>query len=240
MENGPDPTCGKQARPPLIREHVWAGDTFVDFEQGLNFCIRQIREAVGDAADSPRFIETLPRRGYRFLHARHIWRGPPQSRAAGDAPDCACRFACSGRIADTAFLALSLPDALTVSLSGLESLVVRSSLAAARFAEGDPPDAKTVVAETDVDMIVSWHAAARGRSDTRHQSAHRRGDAARCSGPTRRRRRSVTCFRCRMSSPAGSWRRCKLPLSDGRTAAAASGRTGERPGIRLLTCAATS
>src|SRR5215510_14587719 len=50
-----------------IREHVWCGDTFVDFEQGLNFCIRQIREALGDTADAPRFVETIPRRGYRFL-----------------------------------------------------------------------------------------------------------------------------------------------------------------------------
>src|SRR6476659_3302737 len=50
-----------------IRHHVWHGDTFVDFEQGLNFCIRQIREVLGDTADAPRFIETLPRRGYRFL-----------------------------------------------------------------------------------------------------------------------------------------------------------------------------
>src|SRR5580704_4925814 len=50
-----------------IRERIWRDDTFVDFEQGLNFCIRQIREAVGDTAAAPRFIETLPRRGYRFL-----------------------------------------------------------------------------------------------------------------------------------------------------------------------------
>src|SRR5712692_8686470 len=50
-----------------IRERIWCDDTFVDFEQGLNFCIRQIREALGDTADAPRFIETLPRRGYRFL-----------------------------------------------------------------------------------------------------------------------------------------------------------------------------
>src|SRR6516162_6398213 len=49
-----------------IRERIWS-DSFVDFEQGLNFCIRQIREALGDDADAPRFIETLPRRGYRFL-----------------------------------------------------------------------------------------------------------------------------------------------------------------------------
>lgn len=50
-----------------IRDHVWSGDTFVDFDQGLNFCIRQIREVLGDTADAPQFIETLPRRGYRFL-----------------------------------------------------------------------------------------------------------------------------------------------------------------------------
>src|SRR5579871_6262621 len=49
-----------------IREQIWT-DSFVDFEQGLNFCIRQIREALGDTAEAPRFIETLPRRGYRFL-----------------------------------------------------------------------------------------------------------------------------------------------------------------------------
>src|SRR5438046_9170814 len=49
-----------------IRERIWS-DSFVDFEQGLNFCIRQIREALGDSADAPRFVETLPRRGYRFL-----------------------------------------------------------------------------------------------------------------------------------------------------------------------------
>src|SRR5437667_10605945 len=50
-----------------IREHVWCDDTFVDFEQGLNFCIRQIREALGDTADSPRYIEPVPRPRSRFL-----------------------------------------------------------------------------------------------------------------------------------------------------------------------------
>src|SRR5215831_13138440 len=52
-----------------FRERVWRSDTIVDFEQGLNFCIRRIREVLGDTADAPRFIETLPRRGYRFVMA---------------------------------------------------------------------------------------------------------------------------------------------------------------------------
>jgi TolB-like protein/Flp pilus assembly protein TadD len=50
-----------------IMAEVWGKDVFVDFEHGLNFCIRQIRNALGDEADHPRFIETVPRRGYRFI-----------------------------------------------------------------------------------------------------------------------------------------------------------------------------
>jgi len=50
-----------------IQEHVWGLDTHVDFEQGINVCIRQIRQALGETATSPRFIETVPRKGYRFV-----------------------------------------------------------------------------------------------------------------------------------------------------------------------------
>ena len=50
-----------------LRNQNWPADTFVDFDNGLNTCINKLREALGDAADSPRFIETLPRRGYRFI-----------------------------------------------------------------------------------------------------------------------------------------------------------------------------
>jgi len=50
-----------------LAEGVWGTETFVDFDQGLNFCIRQIRGALGDSAESPRYVETLPRRGYRFV-----------------------------------------------------------------------------------------------------------------------------------------------------------------------------
>src|SRR6266404_1987108 len=52
-----------------IQQAIWEGVTFVDFEHGLNFCIKQIRAALGDNAQAPRFIETLPKRGYRFIAA---------------------------------------------------------------------------------------------------------------------------------------------------------------------------
>lgn len=50
-----------------LQQKLWASDTFVDFEHGLNKAINKLREALGDDAENPRFIETLPRRGYRFI-----------------------------------------------------------------------------------------------------------------------------------------------------------------------------
>ena len=50
-----------------LQAEVWPAGTFVDFEQSLNFCIRQIRSALGDNANAPRYVETLPRRGYRWV-----------------------------------------------------------------------------------------------------------------------------------------------------------------------------
>src|SRR5712671_3967530 len=50
-----------------LRNQNWSPDTFVDFDNSLNTAINKLREALGDSADNPRFIETLPRRGYRFI-----------------------------------------------------------------------------------------------------------------------------------------------------------------------------
>jgi cholera toxin transcriptional activator len=50
-----------------LRERLWPSDTFVDFDHGLNTAINQARTALGDSAANPKFIQTLPRRGYRFI-----------------------------------------------------------------------------------------------------------------------------------------------------------------------------
>ncbi len=50
-----------------FRNHLWGDDTFVDFERGLNFCVLQVRGALGDSSDNPRFVQTVPRKGYRFI-----------------------------------------------------------------------------------------------------------------------------------------------------------------------------
>lgn len=50
-----------------LRQKLWPADTFVDFEHGVNSAVARLRDLLGDSADSPRYIETLPRRGYRFI-----------------------------------------------------------------------------------------------------------------------------------------------------------------------------
>jgi TolB-like protein/DNA-binding winged helix-turn-helix (wHTH) protein/Tfp pilus assembly protein PilF len=50
-----------------LRKSLWPNDTFVDFDHGVNLAINKLRDALGDSAENPQFIETLPRRGYRFI-----------------------------------------------------------------------------------------------------------------------------------------------------------------------------
>lgn len=52
-----------------LRQRLWPDETFGDFDQGLNTAINKVREALGDSAASPKFVETVPKRGYRFIHA---------------------------------------------------------------------------------------------------------------------------------------------------------------------------
>jgi DNA-binding winged helix-turn-helix (wHTH) protein len=68
---------GKLVTREELRAALWPSDTFVDFDTGLNAAVKRLRETLGDSADSPHLIETLPRRGYRFI-------GPVDNRASAD------------------------------------------------------------------------------------------------------------------------------------------------------------
>jgi TolB-like protein/DNA-binding winged helix-turn-helix (wHTH) protein/Tfp pilus assembly protein PilF len=59
--------AGETVTRDELRRRLWPADTFVDFDAGLNSAIKKLRDALGDPAENPRFIETLPRRGYRFI-----------------------------------------------------------------------------------------------------------------------------------------------------------------------------
>ncbi len=58
---------GELVSREVLRSTLWPADTFVDFETGLNTAVKRLRETLGDSADNPTFIETVPRRGYKFI-----------------------------------------------------------------------------------------------------------------------------------------------------------------------------
>ena len=81
-----------------LRERLWVEGTFVDFETGLNSAVRKLREALDDSAANPRFIERVPRRGYRFI-------APVSSAPAGQAERSSPQTPASGRPVRTAWIA---------------------------------------------------------------------------------------------------------------------------------------
>lgn len=69
-----------------FRKRLWPDDTFVDFDHGLNAAVKRLRDTLGDSADSPRFIETVPRRGYRFIAPASVPDGPAARTEPGAGP----------------------------------------------------------------------------------------------------------------------------------------------------------
>jgi len=102
-----------------LREQLWPSNSFVDFDHGLNRAINKLREALGDSAETPRYIETLARRGYRFRGELHREQEPirallvmPLDNLSGDP--------------DQEYFAAGLSEALTTSLAKIGALRVIS------------------------------------------------------------------------------------------------------------------
>jgi DNA-binding winged helix-turn-helix (wHTH) protein len=67
-----------------LRDRLWPNGTFVDFEHSLNAAVKRLRAALGDNAKAPRYIETLPRRGYRWIPAPAVALHAPPTQQADD------------------------------------------------------------------------------------------------------------------------------------------------------------
>jgi DNA-binding winged helix-turn-helix (wHTH) protein len=79
---------GEMVTREELRKKLWPADTFVDFDHGLNAAIKRLRDALGESAENPIFIETLARQGYRFI-APVVQDGAPQVEAPS--PEAAVR-----------------------------------------------------------------------------------------------------------------------------------------------------
>src|SRR5208283_3383612 len=70
---------GKVVTREEIQQELWSANTFVDFEHSINTAVNKLRAALGDDAENPRFIETLPRHGYRFIAPVEVVECGPRS-----------------------------------------------------------------------------------------------------------------------------------------------------------------
>ena len=105
-----------------LQKKLWPADTFVDFDHGLNKVINKIREALGDSAESPRFVQTVARRGYRFLAEVRVSDAAPVRRR-----DLATQPQPASEVRDRPDLASKLPTARTFSAANcVEDIGVRT------------------------------------------------------------------------------------------------------------------
>jgi Tol biopolymer transport system component len=123
-----------------LQKRLWPEDTFVDFEHGLNTAINKLRDALSDEADNPRFIETLPKRGYRFI-APVSASAPPRthlhtvvpSNASTPFPSPVISPANSPDIASPASFAIAAKRRLSSSLAASAMLLLCAALLAAVY-----------------------------------------------------------------------------------------------------------
>jgi len=129
-----------------LQKRIWPSDTFVDFEQGLNNAVQRIRQALGDTAETPRFIETLPRKGYRFIGA--VETKPPRIKSLAVLPleNLACDT-------EQDYLAEGITEALIGTLAKIGELRVVSRTSVMQY-KGLRKSLPEIARELNVDGIV--------------------------------------------------------------------------------------
>src|SRR5437660_1850453 len=129
-----------------IRGRIWPADTFVDFDQGLNNAIKRLRESLGDSPDNPRFIETVPRHGYRFIGNLGVTSGQIKSLAVLPLENLS-------RDPEQEYFAEGLTEALITTLAKIGDLRVVSRTSAMQY-KGIHKPVREIGRELEADAIV--------------------------------------------------------------------------------------
>jgi len=134
-----------------LQQKLWQGETFVDFDVGLNTAVKKLRDALGDSADSPQFVETLPRRGYRFIASVEQGAEPSPIREI----ESLAVFPLENLTGDPAqdYFVDGMTDALITRLAQISSLRVISRTSVMHYKQGKKllPE---IARELNVDAVV--------------------------------------------------------------------------------------
>jgi len=117
---------GKVILRDELKKRIWPSDTFVDFDHGINNAIKRLREALRDTAEAPAYIETLPRKGYRFKAAVDCLPSKPRSGAGPLDSVAIFRFETESSDPGTDYLAIGIPGSVIHALSQVPHLRVIS------------------------------------------------------------------------------------------------------------------
>jgi TolB-like protein/Tfp pilus assembly protein PilF len=129
-----------------LQKRLWPDGTFVDFEQGLNAAVKRLREALGDSAENPHFIETLARRGYRFIGSLAAKPGRIESLAVLPLENLSCD-------PEQEYFAEGMTEALITALAKIGALRVASRTSAMQY-KGIRKPLREIARELGVDAIV--------------------------------------------------------------------------------------
>src|SRR5204863_2070325 len=137
---------GKVVTREELRNQIWPSDTFVDFDHGINNAIKRLREALGDTAETPRYVETLPRRGYRFIGK--LARETPSFRSLAVLP-----LENLSHDPEQEYFAEGLTEALITTLAKIGELRVVSRTSAMLYKDVHK-SLREIARELEVDAIV--------------------------------------------------------------------------------------
>jgi len=138
-----------------LRGRIWPADTFVDFDQGLNNAIKRLRESLSDSPENPRFIETIPRHGYRFIANLGVTPGQIKSLAVLPLENLS-------RDPEQEYFAEGLTEALITTLAKIGELRVVSRTSAMQY-KGVHKPLREIARELEVNAIVEGTVLRAGR-----------------------------------------------------------------------------